>query len=89
VFNQERFITETYIHNCDLYGFVVMYALMIAAMTQFEFENDTFDRTAQRLVDDFLLSATYASEPMDPQKLLDAMRALGACVDPRKRPRLE
>jgi serine/threonine protein kinase len=89
VFEQQRFITETYIHNCDLYGFVVMYALMIAAMTQFEFENDTFDRTARRLVKDFVLSATYASDRMDSQKLLDAMHTLGACVDPRKRARLE
>ena len=89
VFEQQRFITETYIHNCDLYGFAVMYALMIAAMTQFEFENDTFDRTARRLVKDFVLSATYASDRMDSQKLLDAMHTLGACVDPRKRARLE
>jgi serine/threonine protein kinase len=79
-FYQTEYITETYIHNCDLYGFVVSYVLMLATMTSFALTPDFDEILKVGIIDRFMLSGYYANKPMNKPLLLDMMKQLSECV---------
>lgn len=72
IFDVESYFHDVYIHNCDIWGFMMMFVEMHDYLSMSLLKDkkmDKFVNILYKIIDEYLLNVKYATEKYDTQKI--------------------
>ena len=79
IFDVESYFHDVYIHNCDIWGFMMMFVEMYDYLNMSLLKDkkmDKFVNVLYKIIDEYLLNIKYATEKYDTQKIYNELEKM-------------